>query len=302
MQKTNFEFEVVIGEDYGTDRTLELCQEYANKYSNVRLLPSLGKNIGITRNWKRVLAECKGEYIALCEGDDYWTDKNKLQKQVEFLDKHSDYTICYHYVRRKYEGIKGKEEIFPEKKIIANRDTITLEELLQCNVIQTNSVVYRNIFGKQISIDDIPDNIMICDWFIELLHAKYGKIGFIPEIMATYRRHNEAVWLKENRRKYWQETVRFIKSVKLLFADSPSLQKFECSEESAFRGVFDSCGGNDTFFFDDYVKRHPEDASTIISTFLRAYLETQNSHSYKLGYFLLAPFRLAKKLLKGNEQ
>ena len=73
MQEVYFDYEVVIGEDHGTDGTRAICEEYAEKYSQIRLLP-LTKNMGISGNWRRVLLECKGEYIAMCEGDDYWLD------------------------------------------------------------------------------------------------------------------------------------------------------------------------------------------------------------------------------------
>src|SRR5687768_16687744 len=88
MQKTDFDFELVIGEDCSTDKTREIVNGYKSKYGErIRvLLPA--KNLGINRNLKQTLLACQGRYIALLEGDDYWTSSLKLQKQVNFLDTH----------------------------------------------------------------------------------------------------------------------------------------------------------------------------------------------------------------------
>ena len=94
MQRIDFDYEIVIGEDHGADKTRAICEEYVSKYSHVRLLP-LTKNMGYFMNWKRVLSNCKGEYIAMCEGDDYWIDEFKLQKQVDFLDSHQNVGLVF---------------------------------------------------------------------------------------------------------------------------------------------------------------------------------------------------------------
>ena len=94
MQKVDFDYEVVIGEDNGTDGTRAICEEYAEKYPQIKLLPLID-NLGYFMNWKRVLANCEGEYIAMCEGDDYWIDPNKLQKQADFLDNHLEVGLVF---------------------------------------------------------------------------------------------------------------------------------------------------------------------------------------------------------------
>ena len=96
MQKTNFPFEVIIHDDASTDGTSDIIREYEAKY------PDIIKPIYQTENqwgkkhiWRDiVLPFVRGEYVAMCEGDDYWTDPLKLQKQVDFLDAHSDYSVC----------------------------------------------------------------------------------------------------------------------------------------------------------------------------------------------------------------
>jgi len=95
MQECNFPFELVIGEDFSTDSTRQICEEYAKKYHNIiRLLPS-EKNLGGMVNFVRTLQACNGKYIAICEGDDYWIDPHKLDKQVKFLEQNINCTACF---------------------------------------------------------------------------------------------------------------------------------------------------------------------------------------------------------------
>lgn len=119
MQKTSFAYEIVLAEDCSTDGTRKICEEYATKYPDmVRYLPS-EKNVGGVENERRAIEAAKGEYIALCEGDDYWTDPQKLQKQVEFLDAHPDYSVTWtryeKYVQAKDTYMTdGNEDLFKE--------------------------------------------------------------------------------------------------------------------------------------------------------------------------------------------
>jgi len=194
MQKTDFPFEVLIHDDASTDGTEEIIREYAEKYPNIfkplyetKNQYSKGVSVTKTYNFPRV----KGEYVAFCEGDDYWTDEYKLQKQVDFLDANPDYTICFHPVKRIFEtGIK-ENDIIPGEKII--RKGFTFKNLLQYNFIQTNSVMYR--WG---AVEDItknfPSNILPGDWYLHLMFAQKGKIKFINEIMSVYRVNAQGVW------------------------------------------------------------------------------------------------------------
>lgn len=96
MQKTTFNYEIVICEDNSTDDTRKICIEYKKQYPNKVNLVLNKSNLGYSKNFINVLSQCNGEYIALCEGDDYWTLDDKLEKQVIFLDNHSKYSLCCH--------------------------------------------------------------------------------------------------------------------------------------------------------------------------------------------------------------
>ena len=193
MQKTNFKFQVIVGDDCSTDGTTEILKEYAKKYPDIIKPIFREKNIGSTKNSLEVYSNAKTPYVAICEGDDYWIDEYKLQKQVDFLESNPDYAICFHPVKVMYDGFdfEKTDEIYPTQKMIESGTTFEL--LLKTNFIQTTSVVYRWMFNqtntRQYFLDISPG-----DWFISLLHAKEGKIKMLPEIMAVYRRHPQGVW------------------------------------------------------------------------------------------------------------
>jgi glycosyltransferase involved in cell wall biosynthesis len=185
-QKTSFRFEVVIADDCSTDKTPEIIREYARNYPDIFRATLRKKNLGSWQNFLSVLQDARGDYIALCEGDDYWTDPEKLQKQADFLDNNTDYALCFHPVRVIFDNNEEKETIYPD---IKDESKFTVKELLQHNFIQTNSVMYR----RQ-KYENMPANIMPGDLYIQLYHAQFGKIGFIDEVMSVYRRHAGGIW------------------------------------------------------------------------------------------------------------
>lgn len=188
MQKTDFKFEVLVHDDASTDGTREIIEEYQLKYPDI-IKPILQsenqyskgiRGISATYNFPRA----KGKYIALCEGDDFWTDETKLQRQVDFLEKNKDYNICFHPVEVFFENKDQEGYVYPQDKKGFN-----LKRLIASNFIQTNSVIFRNRdFSK------MNRHIMPGDWYLHLYNAQYGKIGFIDRIMSAYRRHDGGVW------------------------------------------------------------------------------------------------------------
>ncbi len=202
MQKTSFPLEILVSDDASTDSTAQIVQNYANANPD-RLKAILhSKNMGPGENFVDNLCLAQGKYIALCEGDDYWTDPLKLQKQVDYLEQHPDYSLCFHPIEYFWEDHSQISNTYPNRSthpFVFQQPTTSLTELAQGNFIQTNSVVYRWRFKSPQEIQqNYPGNIVPGDWLLHLLHAEKGPIGFIDEVMGRYRKHNEGRWYSTN--------------------------------------------------------------------------------------------------------
>lgn len=180
MQQCNFNYDIVVGEDFSTDNSRNILLEYQKKYPGKFRLLLHEQNIGAVTNQNSVLAACTGIYLAICEGDDYWTDPLKLQKQVDFLEANPDYSICFHRTNElKPNGELKQSEIWG----IETKDTYTLEDLAKGNFMHTLSVVFRNLSPYPSWLGESP----IGDYILHMLNASYGKIKYIPEVMGVYR-------------------------------------------------------------------------------------------------------------------
>lgn len=223
-QKTNFPFEVIIGDDGSTDGAPDIIREYAQKYPDIIKPVLRQQNLGAEKNFRDIAARVKSEYVAICEGDDYWTNENKLQKQVDFLDTNPDFSICFHTVRCSYDNGSQSDYIYPCEKERFNKTVLNLDDLLVNNFIQTNSVVYRWRFNESETFEDsLPYDILPGDWYISLLHAQKGEIGFINQTMSVYRKHENSMWWDnynqsdEFRVKNGPKVIRFLTSLEKNF-------------------------------------------------------------------------------------
>ncbi|OBI15429.1 hypothetical protein A5712_28300 [Mycobacterium sp. E2327] len=185
-QKTDFPMEVIVADDASTDSTQAIIREYANLYPHLFRPILRSKNAGVHFNLTDALSAARGEYLAVCEGDDFWTDPLKLSKQVAFLDRRPEVTVCFHPVRVICDDGSKDSEHPP----ISWRRDLTVEALITRNFIQTNSVVYRRLARY----DDIPHDVMPLDWYLHVRHAAQGRIAMLPDTMGVYRRHTHGMW------------------------------------------------------------------------------------------------------------
>jgi glycosyltransferase involved in cell wall biosynthesis len=198
MQRVTFDYEIVIGEDCSTDNTRDIVIDYKNKYPDKICLLLRETNLGGRRNFIDALKSCKGKYIALLEGDDYWISPHKLQKQVDFLDSHPECAICFHNVMVIYDNnpeishpfyVQNPNGPFTQAK---PKPISTLEDLVRGNFIQTPSVMFRAPL-----FEGFPDwyyTLPLGDWPLHILNAEHGNIKYINEIMGVYRVHSGGIF------------------------------------------------------------------------------------------------------------
>lgn len=216
MQKTNFRFEAIVHDDASTDGTANIVREYADKY------PDIIKPIFETENQysksdgslNRIMYEhTLGKYVALCEGDDYWTDPYKLQKQVDYMENHPEYAMCFTGAKVLAEIDNGHADLF--------RDLETREysgdEIISSWIVPTCTVLYK--IGVTIPIDKrfiVGDNVTF------LSCAKFGKIHCISEQTAVYRQ-NAGGWTATH--TGYQVLYKWLNHYMALFEYFPEFKK-----------------------------------------------------------------------------
>ena len=202
MQKTNFKYEVIIHDDASTDKTADIIREYAAKFPNI-IVPIFqkenqhSKKISITNTF--IVPKIRGKYIAICEGDDYWTDQNKLQRQVDFLEANDEYIACAHNTTFHYCDGSKKDGL-----MIANTEEhdVLFENVIwgMKNAYHTSSLMYRKEY-----IGPVPDFYEVAlkyrfgDFPRAIWFTIVGKVHFLPYNMSTYRYMScDTAWSTKN--------------------------------------------------------------------------------------------------------
>lgn len=198
-QKCKFNFELIIGEDCSSDNTRLICKEYAEKYPSIITLICSDENIGMNKNFFRILKLCKGKYVAFCDGDDYWIDQYKLQKQVDFLEKNIDYGLCYSNVNCLL--VKSDKIIYEKERYkLPNFDNLLLD-----NFIPTLTVCCRrNLivdFYSKFELDLI--NSLLLDYPLWLYISYLTKIKYFNEKMGIYRILEESASHTKNHKQQY---------------------------------------------------------------------------------------------------
>lgn len=189
-QHTNFDYEIVIGEDCSTDNTRNIVFQYAKQYPDTIKLITSKKNVGGEKNARRTLRACQGKYIAFLDGDDYFFSPLKLQMQVDFLENNPDFGIIHsdynEYIQKTGKFIK-RAHYRARKRIPVG---YVFEDLLIDNFIVTLTVcIRRELLKKYIDLDRVSrQNFLMGDYPIWLETAAHTKIGYINEALSTYRK------------------------------------------------------------------------------------------------------------------
>jgi glycosyltransferase involved in cell wall biosynthesis len=194
MQKTNFRYEIIIGEDYSSDNTRQIISEYCQRYPDLIQMVISDSNVGIVRNYNRILEKARGKYIAICDGDDYWIDPLKLQKQVDFLEANNDFVICCHYSYLVNEaGVINYADDDPKPFTYSFHDILLgkKKETRNSTLLIRNSDEFIKLTSEEWFLKCYAQ-----DRFLKLYAtASTGKkIHVIPEIMGCYRVHPAGIW------------------------------------------------------------------------------------------------------------
>jgi glycosyltransferase involved in cell wall biosynthesis len=197
MQKTTFPFEIILGEDESDDGTREICIDYANRFPDtIKLFLRSREDViyingNATGRFNMIenLKAAKGKYIALCEGDDYWTDPLKLQKQVDFLENNEEFSLVFHNVNI-LDDKNAENHKFPMHKNL-QKDVFITEDILKQWFIPTGSIVMKN-----------DNNFQFPDWFYNaisgdvpllLIWSLKGKFKYLNNLMGVYRKHDQGI-------------------------------------------------------------------------------------------------------------
>ena len=188
-QKTHFRFELVISDDCSKDNTVSIIKEYENKYPDIIRVKINETNIGIPKNIYQARCMCRGRYIVLLSGDDYWIDDKKIEKETSFLDSHSEYFSVFNCVELRIDDSKNAYEIRPHKRF-RNKE-YSIRDFEKGKILASHGFMMRNEFlneegreyfhkAQEISayVDDAVDNVLI---------LKKGPVFVLNEITDAHR-------------------------------------------------------------------------------------------------------------------
>jgi len=222
MQKTSFPFELVIGEDCSTDGTREIVLDYAQKYPEIIQAITSESNVGARNNSKRVQSACQGKYIAICEGDDYWIDPLKLQKQYEACIKYEAALVVHGSIFLIYQGEKL---IKSEVRLTQDHSGyLEIEDIILKNKnFETSSIFIRSNIIK--NLPDWYERAPIGDVPLKLISASVGKVFFINEIMSVYQHGVLGSWT------FWQDEKMEIDEIRRIGFEKAYIEMYKNFDE-----------------------------------------------------------------------
>ncbi len=188
-QRTSFEVEVIVGDDCSTDSTVDVCRAYVERYpGRVRLLEA-ERNMGMRANYRRTIKAARGEYIAMCDGDDFWCDEQKLQRQVEVLERDAEVGLCYSRSKRFHEG-QNDEWVYPRGVMHCDFESLLFE-----NTVDNVTAVARRSLVMQYYAEVRPEEHP--EWLTDdqpmwLWVAARSKVVALERVTAAHRLLSES--------------------------------------------------------------------------------------------------------------
>lgn len=208
-QDTTFTFELFIANDCSNDNTHNIIENLIKAHPQGHLINYVNHpiNKGMNENFKFALNACQGSYIAICEGDDYWIDNNKLQRQVDFLEKNGDYSYC-----GSNSYILGSDVLTKSNYLAGD---ILFETLVKKNVLNTATLMFRTELLQFQNL--FSGNIVAGDWILQLYALKFGKGYCLPDFTAVYRLHDSGIWSSLKNKEKGKLGIRLLQQAKILY-------------------------------------------------------------------------------------
>lgn len=204
QQRTSFPYEIVIGDDCSTDGTIAVAHSYQERNSQVIRVPERSRNVGMQRNYYQTFEQCRGKYIAWLDADDYWTDPDKLETQVQVLESDASVNVCGHFVR----WVTRDGEVSRERYPSVAPGRYGLEEIIRHNILPSPSVLFRNGIHRELPpwyFDLAPTT----DWPIWVLAALSGDIVLLDRVMADYMLTPGSSFMSKGALFWYMENARF---------------------------------------------------------------------------------------------
>jgi glycosyltransferase involved in cell wall biosynthesis len=215
MQKTGFDYEIVLGEDCSTDGTRDIVLQYKEKYPDKFRLFLPEQNLGMLPMFRETYALLTGKYIAWLDGDDFWTDPDKLQKQVDFLESHPDYVMCFHKATDVNQILNTEKESLDPDNMLPGA-TLTSEQFLHIrNPVRSSSVLHRNVLER--TLPEAFYSIPYSDWAFYFLLLKHGKAKYMDDNMSVYRIHGGGSWSGQPEKLKYYSMIEFYKQLQAFF-------------------------------------------------------------------------------------
>ncbi len=221
MQQTNFPFVAIVHDDASTDGSAAIIREYEAKYPHIfkpifekKNLYSIGKYWHMEDTMRKNIKNTGAKYVAMCEGDDYWTDPLKLQKQVDFMESHSEYSLCFTNAKIRFNNFEG---------VTINHiwDTYTIEDVIINNALNvskrgdriitcghTSTVLYR---ASCLPLPSWTTKCFVGDEPLFIALAQYGKVKFLNEITSVYRDGVGVSSKDYDEEEYWKNRIKMYK-------------------------------------------------------------------------------------------
>lgn len=218
MQKTSFAIEIIIGDDCSTDKTREILIDFKEKHPDKIKLILAEQNQGVLKNTIDIYNNCTGKYIAILDGDDYWTNENKLQKQINFLEENEEYKGCFHdtmIISEQEEGTTKQNQYHTEFKYYSQFNKYSTDfysyNIIERNIIPTSSFVFRNTIDLNLFFKKFADLQLSLLWAMQIFIVGRGKLRYFNEAWSVYNDHPKGVSKAQSLNTFKLSNIKVLK-------------------------------------------------------------------------------------------